>query len=195
VTEDFDELARRACRGDANAFAEWASAEQARLYRIAYAHLRSEHDALEAVQETVYRAFKHIRKLREPGYMRTWVTRILLHYCLDELKRRTRTRLHTEREMAVAAAGGIEPSLFAERQGEGIDVQAIAVRMAIDGLSPASKQMIILKYLEDMTIVQIAALLELPEGTVKTRLHRALQELRQDMNEEEAERHVQWAKG
>jgi len=169
---DKQDLARRACQGDAAAFAAWIGNEQARLYRLAFAHLRHEQDALEAVQETTYRAYKNIRKLREPAFIRTWVTRILLNICTDELKRRNRSLVAIDNVAEVVD------------EASSLAVQNVSIHIAIDALDAQSKQMIILKYLEDLTIAHIAELLEIPEGTVKTRLHRALGELRKWMRED-----------
>jgi RNA polymerase sigma factor (sigma-70 family) len=86
-----DALIRAACRGDEEVFTALIEEHKAKLYRIAYAHFKNEQDSLEALQETDYRAFKGIRKFKDPQYFSTWITRILLNYCADELKRRGRT--------------------------------------------------------------------------------------------------------
>ena len=63
-------------------------AVRGRLYRTAYLYLGSETDALEAVDEAVYQALRALRKLREPQFFETWLTRILLNECKKELRRR-----------------------------------------------------------------------------------------------------------
>ncbi|MCR8644970.1 sigma-70 family RNA polymerase sigma factor [Paenibacillus sp. N1-5-1-14] len=169
-------LVERARTYDDSAFAELMDHVKTMLYRIAYMHLKNEHDALDALQETTYRAYKAIRKLREPHLFRTWVTRIMLHVCMDELKRQSRGfRKKIDMQVNLQMTSG-------HTQLDQHD--AIDLHMAIDRLKPQSKQIVILKYLEDLTIVQIAGLLDQPEGTTKTHLHKALTELRTIMGKE-----------
>ena len=65
---------------------------QSRLYRIAYAYLHNEDDALEVIQESTYRAYRNLKKLKQPNYFETWLIRILLNCCADERKRQGRFR-------------------------------------------------------------------------------------------------------
>ena len=87
---DIEELLRAAKRGDEEAFYALMSSQKERLYRIAYAYLKNEDDALEAIQETTYRAWKTFGRLREAKLFPTWIVRILLNCCNDEWKRRKR---------------------------------------------------------------------------------------------------------
>lgn len=165
MNEELAQLVQLACNGNDNAFTKLMSTVKDRLYRIAYAHLQNEQDALEAIQETTYRAYKGIRKLREPNYFNTWIIRILLNYCMDELKRRTRMVIKQNlRSESISFNDGL-----------------ITIRMEIDQLEPHLKQLIILKYLEDLTTAQIAELLGIPDSTIKTRLTKALTLLRKQM--------------
>ena len=66
-----------------------------RLYRTAYLYLGREHDALEAVDEAVYRAFQSRFRLREAAFFETWITRVLINLCKDELRRRRPKRLRS----------------------------------------------------------------------------------------------------
>ena len=161
--------AAEARKGDDEAFAKLAGSCQERLYRIAYAYLKNEADALEAVQETVCRAYTKIRKLKQPEYFLTWIIRILLNYCADEAKRRSRSfRPLAEYDAGVWDATA-DPDLAA----------------AIEGLDEKYRRIVVLMYFEGFTLTEIARILELPDGTVKTRLHRALGELRRHLGEGE----------
>ena len=75
---------------DREEFALRVSARRNQLYRTAYLYLGQEADALEAVDEAVYQALRHLRQLREEQYFETWLTRILLNECHRELRRRKR---------------------------------------------------------------------------------------------------------
>ena len=164
---DTNLLVKAAQKGNASAFAELLSEHQNKLYRIAFAHFRNEQDAFEAMQEVACRAFKGIKKLKAPQYFSTWITRIVLNYCADELKRRDRS--------VSSWSGEMEPP---PSEVEDDRIMAMDMRQAVDQLQPQSKQLIILKYYEDLTITQISQMLECPDGTIKTRLHKALRELR-----------------
>ena len=89
---------------DQNTFAARTQAIKARLYRTAYLYLGSEADALEAVDEAVYQALRSLKKLREPAFFETWITRILINQCHRELRRRK--RLHPEGEEALPETAG-----------------------------------------------------------------------------------------
>src|SRR5690242_13434391 len=74
-------------KGSEKAFYELMACNRDKLYKTAWFYLRDETAALEAIQEVTCRAFLKIGKLREPRYFSTWLTRILINYCMDELKR------------------------------------------------------------------------------------------------------------
>lgn len=160
------ELAERAMRGDAEAFVSLMELHKASLYRTAYAFLKSEHAAVEAVQEVTARAFKNIRRLKEPAYSKTWLTRIMINYCQDELKK-------TRREPVT------------DRMPESISKQdddLLIIEEALLALPDPSRRLIHLKYFEDMKIKEIAEIEQVPEGTVKSRLHKSLRALREFIN-------------
>lgn len=137
------------------------------LYRFAYLYLRSEASALEAVDETVFLAYKNIRKLREPQYFKTWITRILINVCKKELKRSKRTA----------------PMEEAPEQSHE-DMDSLPLKEAIAKL-PSDLQIIInLRYFNDYTLVETAEILKLPQGTVATRQRRALALLRLELEVE-----------
>lgn len=159
-----EERVAAAQNGDDEAFYELVCAEKERLYRIAYAYLKNEADALEALQEATCRAYLKLRKLKEARYFQTWLTRILIHYCIDEQKRKRRVLPLYELPDTLAHDLALDDKLRLE--------------LAIDRLPPNYRHIIILKYYEDMTLTDISKLLEKPEGTVKTWLHKALEELR-----------------
>lgn len=158
-----EELVKAAQNGDNSAFYELMCLCSKSLYKIAYSYLDNEQDALEAVQETTCRAYVKLKRLRQPQYFKTWVTKILINYCIDELKRRKKlTELSTEE--------------LAEENITNIDNMDLV--KALNKLDSKYKQVIVLKYFQDMTTEEIASILERPEGTIKTWLHRGLSILR-----------------
>ena len=80
-----DELivAEKARKGDTTAFIALMDMHKITLYRTAFAFLKNEQDALEAVQEITVRAYKKIHTVKNPRYMKTWLIKIMMNYCQD----------------------------------------------------------------------------------------------------------------
>ena len=158
-----EELVIAAQSGDKEAFYKLISLYSKNLYKIAYSYLESEQEALEAVQETTCRAYVKLKKVKQPQYFKTWVTKILINYCIDELKRGKKlTELNTEEQVEDTTS----------------TVENLDLDIAINKLDSKYKQVIVLKYFQDMTTQDIASVLGCPEGTIKTWLHRGLGSLR-----------------
>lgn len=172
------ELVLAAQRGDDQAFYELINQHKARLYRMAWTHMRHEQDTLEAVQETVTRAYIQLKKLRDARFFSTWLIRILLNVCIDELRRRGR-----QSPSSMELLQGLpEERVMYKQDKDGVSIEErLLIEHAVDRLDENEKQVILLKYYEDMTITDISDVLQCPPGTIKTRLHRALNKLRNIM--------------
>ncbi|NIK69199.1 sigma-70 family RNA polymerase sigma factor [Paenibacillus sp. BK720] len=169
-------LVAAARRGDDAAFYSLITQHKEKMYRIAYSYLKNETDALEAVQEATCRAYMQIRKLKEPEYFGSWLIRILMNYCADEAKRKTRRAYG---QQAVAAA--LDPHAA---NGESSLLERVMLESAVEQLDANYQKVIQLKYYHDLTITEIARTLQKPEGTIKTWLHKALGGLRQRLGKE-----------
>lgn len=145
--------------------------DKQRLYRIAYIYVKNQEDALEIVQEAVYKAFLNIKKLKEPEYFNSWITKIIVNSSLDYIKKRNKVIYFGEEE-----------ELF----GVGAkDKEYLDLYDAVDKLQGTYKTVIILKYFEDLKIKDIAKILELSESNVKNYMHKALNMLRVQLKEGE----------
>lgn len=136
------------------------------LYRTAYGYLGNAHDSLEAVDEAVYQGFRARKKIRQPEFFTTWMTRILIHVCYREFKRRTR-----------------QQEVLVEEQGAE-DYDGLPLREAIERLPEELRQVIVLRYFTGLTQAETAQALEIPQGTVVTRQRRALALLRVELEED-----------
>ncbi|WP_312279948.1 sigma-70 family RNA polymerase sigma factor [Oscillibacter sp.] len=154
---------------DREEFVRRTEAIRARLYRTAFAYLGGEAAALEAVDEAVYQALRHLHQLREPDYFETWLTRILINECGRELRRLKRLRSDE----------------YLPEAGEGFDYDALPLREAVARLPQELRQIIALRYFGDLTLAETARALSIPQGTVVTRQHRALALLRLELEEGE----------
>jgi RNA polymerase sigma-70 factor (ECF subfamily) len=152
---------------DNNEFAARAERVKARLYRTAYAYLGGEDAASDAVGEAVYRGFLSLKKLREPDYLETWLTRILMNVCKKELRR-------ARREQPVET--------LPETAAEAFD--ALPLKEALRRLPAELREVILLRYFSGFTLSETARCLEIPQGTAVTRQRRALKLLKLDLSEE-----------
>lgn len=137
------------------------------LYRTAYVYLGNEADALDAVDETVYKALIGISKLRYDEYFTTWITRILINECKNDLRRKKRSVCVND---------------LPEKGEEQFDT--LPLKDAIRRLPRELKEPIILRYFADYTVAQTAKTLKIPQGTAATRIRRALKLLNLDLSEE-----------
>ena len=138
------------------------------LYRVAYLYLGSESAAVDAVDEAVYRGYLKRRSLRREACFSTWLTRILINVCLDELHRR-------QRETPVET--------LPERAETPYD--ALPLQEALERLPEDLRSVIALRYFGGFTLAETAQALGLPEGTVSSRQRRALQLLKLHLTDDE----------
>jgi len=167
---EIDALVKKARSGDDNAFYELIQMRKELLYRTAFAYVKNQEDALDIVSETVYKAYRSIKKLKEPAFFNTWLTRILINCSLDVMKKQSKVV-------------PLEETAVIPVQTEDA-TEALDLHSAIDLLEPKSRTVVILKYFHDLTISQIAEVMECPQGTIKTYLHRALKNLRLELKED-----------
>ena len=156
------EIIQKAIKGNEEAFLQVLEEYEDVMYRTAFAYLKNEHDAIEAIQETTYRSFKKIQTLKEPQFVGTWLVRILINVCHDMHKRKSRIELR---------------ETF-DSEGQYYDSPKLEIVEAISQLPHEQQQLIYLKYFQDLKNVEIADVQKIPEGTVKSRLHSALRKLR-----------------
>lgn len=161
-------------QGDHDAFAALVRGAIRRLDTAARLILRDPELARDAVQEGLIRAWRDMRKLRDPDSFDAWVHRLTVNACIDQLRRRKRrpieieiTALHT-------------PSIP--------DASArLADRDLVDGilkrLDEHGRAIVVLHYYLGMPLNEVGRSLGIPTGTVKSRLHRALGEMRSSMPE------------
>ncbi|MCI1591210.1 MAG: sigma-70 family RNA polymerase sigma factor [Heyndrickxia oleronia] len=162
---------KQAKRGNEKAFQELIQDEKNKLFRMAYLYVKNEDDALDIVHDTIYKAFISIKKLKEPQYFSTWISRILINSALDFIKKNSRITPYSDVDG------------FHKDQSIRIEEKLDLVE-AIERLEVQYKTVIIFRYYKDLSIKQIAEILQCPEGTIKTRLHRAINQLKSDLKEE-----------
>lgn len=166
-----EEKVRLAIYGDEEAFTYLIDSKKEQLYRTAFAYVKNKEDALDIIQETVYKAYISIGKLKEPKYFNTWITKILINTSITFMKRNSKI-IYVEDELN-------NITTLEKNHDEKLDLLH-----AIDKLEEKIKRVIILKYLNDLTISDVANILEIPEGTAKTYLNKGLSKLKNYLGEE-----------
>lgn len=146
---------------DENALLQLLKQSEEKLYRIAYSYLRNEQDALDAYQELTYRALKNLHKLREPDYIGTWLVRVLINICLDMKKK----------QKNIVVSDNLSEQAT-------VDNHTFEISDVIAQLPHEEQELIYLKYFQDLKNREIAQHQNIPEGTVKSRLHATLKRLR-----------------
>lgn len=168
-----DELmVRKAIKGDEDTFMTLINQYKEELYRTAYAYVRDQELALDIVQETVCKAFVSINKLREPKYFKTWLIKIAKNTATDLYKKNQKV-ICMEQDQLLNKLGGEEDNN-----------EKLYLFEAIDTLQDKHKDVIILKYFDDLTVQEISKVLDMPLGTVKTYLNKGLTALRAYMKKE-----------
>ena len=155
-------LAKKASIGNEECFVALCNQLKTKLFRTAKGILGNESLALDAVSEAIFRAFKGIKQLRESKYAETWFIRILINVANDFYRRQ-------------------KHEIIMEKVPEGMyhdDHNELEFSQIIESLQPELREIISLKYYSNYTLLEISEILEIPEGTVKSRLNRALNILR-----------------
>jgi RNA polymerase sigma-70 factor (ECF subfamily) len=167
---DLADTAARARGGDLAAFRELIRLTTARLFRIAVYMVGDRDEADDLVQETFIRAWGRMDDLREPAAALAWLAGITRNAARDRLRsRHRRARLvESERDRIVDNPAGQRPddNLAAAQLGA-------AVRRAVDDLADKYRMVLLLREVDGMSYEQVAQLLDLPVGTVESRVHRA----------------------
>lgn len=148
-------------------FALRVEAIRAKLYKTAYLYLGNETQALDAVDEAVYKALRGLWRLRHPEYFDSWITRILINECHNEQRRQK--RFFPLEELPEAAAESFD---------------SLPLKEALRRLPKELKDVVILRYFTGCSVSETAQALNIPIGTVSTRQRKALKLLRLELEEE-----------
>jgi len=162
-------LVERARKGDHDAFTELARDAVTRLDRVARLILRDPELARDAVQEALIRAWHDLPGLRDPDRFDAWLHRLTVNACLDLARRRRRRVIEVELDSIDSPTVNDHAGSLADREV----VDAAMRRLDEDG-----RAIVVLHYFIGMPLTEVAATLGVPIGTVKSRLHRALGEMR-----------------
>ena len=167
--EIVDEIKQRPEVGARRLVAEYRE----RLYQVAYRLCLNAADADDLVFRTMQRAMERIGGYRPTGSFYQWLYTILINFRRMDLRRKAANMLDFTDELPDTAADAPDPSETLAAMED-----ASAVRAAVNALPDIFREVVVFRYFEDMSVPEIAQLLDLPEGSVKSRLNRAKNRLR-----------------
>ncbi len=184
-------LLRRLRDRDEHAFRELLEGYRDRVFNITYRMLGNRAEAEDVAQEVFITVFKTIDQFREESKFSTWLYRVAVNHCKNRIKYlarrhdRDRDELDENSQAANGSIASVSPRTpQPDRALEGVQMEVI-LQKAIEGLDDDHRIVVVLRDIEDMSIEEICEITGLPDGTVKSRLHRARLALRKKL-----QRHV-----
>ena len=173
------DILQRARKGDSAAFEEIVRAHEKTVYNLALRTLGNREDAEDAVQETFLKAYMALSGFRGESRLSVWLYRIASNVCTDCLRRRRETVSlsaedeNGERELEIEDTR-FDPAAAAEKSA-----LRDAVREAMDALPDASRRVLLLREIGGLSYDEIAQMLEINVGTIKSRISRGREKLRE----------------
>ena len=160
----------QAIKGDKEAFKRLIETYKKYLYNVAIAILGNDDDSGDAIGETIIKAYENIATLREPKFFKTWITRILI----NESK-----KILISRRKVIQMESYVEEEISTDTYDK---EENMDLKKALNSLSKGHREVIMLFYYNDLKINEIAEILNIPEGTVKSRLSVAKEKLYNELN-------------
>lgn len=165
-----EKLVDMAKKGDKEAFSNLIILVQKDLYKIAKMRLEYEDDICEAVQNTIFKAYNSLKKLKNSKYFKTWIIRILINEC-NTIYRNNQKLNFEEYDDNILEFQSSMATI--ENKIDELDFNIL-----IGNLNYNERIVSILFYLEDLSVKEISKILDEPENTIKTRLSRSRKKLK-----------------
>lgn len=181
-------LLKRLRDRDERAFRELIAAHRDRVFNITYRMLGRRDEAEDVAQEVFITVFKQIDNFRGDSKFSTWLYRVAVNHCKNRIKylarRHDRDRDELDESTQGSSTGngaiGSAPPRSPDAALAGVQMEEV-LREAINSLDEEQKLVVILRDIEDLSIEEICAITDMPDGTVKSRLHRARLALRKKL--------------
>ncbi|WP_238886744.1 sigma-70 family RNA polymerase sigma factor [Clostridium sp. YIM B02551] len=153
---------RLAKKGDKDAFVRLIDNNKTSMYRIALSILRNKHDIEDSIQNTIVKSFQSITYLKKDEYFKTWLIRILINECKNTVTKNKKI---------------VNLDFIDNSESISLDSSKLELTSAINSLEDDLRIVTTLFYFEDIPQKDIAKLLNIPDGTVRSRLSRARSKL------------------
>lgn len=160
--------------GEIEGFLELIEKCKVQMYKTSKAILKNEDDVCDAIQEALFSAYKNMKNLKNERYFKTWIIRITVNKCYDLIRKNSINNKKTEKSICyeeVVVQSNIEGKMDLEK--------------ALNMIEEDLRIVTVLYYYDDIPIKEIAKILNIPAGTVKSKLARAREQLYQLLKQEE----------
>lgn len=171
-------------KGDQDAYGEIVEIYKDKVYQLSYRMLGNRHEAEDIAQEAFIRAFINIHSFNIDLKFSTWLFRIATNLCIDRIRKK-KPDYYLDAE--VAGTDGLtmysqiaSKTDMPEKEIESLELEA-TIQREILKLPDKYRSVIVLKYIEELSLNEISEILNLPLGTVKTRIHRGREALRKQL--------------
>ncbi|MGD6819200.1 RNA polymerase sigma factor SigW [Metabacillus sp. 84] len=175
---------REVIKGDQNAFAEIVDIYKDKIYHLCYRMLGNSHEAEDIAQEAFIRAYVNIHRYDLDKKFSTWLYRIATNLSIDRIRKK-KPDYYLDAEIGGTDGLTMYSQVAAdialpEEEVETLELQEM-IQKEILKLPEKYRSVIVLKYIDELSILEISEILEIPAGTVKTRIHRGREALRKQL--------------
>ncbi|MFD2630453.1 RNA polymerase sigma factor SigW [Oceanobacillus kapialis] len=178
------EKIKKVKKGDQSAFEDVVSFFQSKIYQHCYRMLGNAHEAEDIAQEAFIRAYVNIHSFDEKRKFSTWLYRIATNLTIDRIRKR-KPDYYLDAEIKGTEGLNMYSQLADQGRLPGEEVEGMElqryIHQEISELPPKYRSIIILRYLEEFSLQEISDILDIPLGTVKTRIHRGREALRKKL--------------
>ncbi|MDZ5474160.1 RNA polymerase sigma factor SigW [Bacillus sp. 31A1R] len=175
---------KQVLKGDQSAFAEIVEIYKDKVYQLCYRMLGNRHEAEDMAQEAFIRAYVNITRFNINLKFSTWLYRIATNLCIDRIRKK-KPDYYLDAE--VSGTDGLTmysqvaaDTSLPEDDLENLELQE-TIQKEISKLPEKYRSVIVLKYIEELSLNEISEILDIPLGTVKTRIHRGREALRHQL--------------
>ena len=176
-------LLRRACKGDVQAFEELMQSHESRIYAIALRMMGNREDAQDCAQEAMVRIYRAMGSFKGQSALATWIYRITMNTCLDELRRRKARKVTSLDSLVDNGWSPTDTGDTPEEHGLRVEKQT-ALNQAIQSLPDDMRAAIILRDVKGYSYDEIASILDANVGTIKSRISRGREKLREILSKQ-----------
>lgn len=175
---------KQVLKGDQNAYAEIVELYKDKVFQLCFRMLGNRHEAEDMAQEAFIRAYVNIASFNINLKFSTWLYRIATNLCIDRIRKK-KPDYYLDAE--VSGTDGLTMysqipanTVSPEDEVESIELQEV-IQREITKLPEKYRSVIVLKYIEELSLNEISEILDMPLGTVKTRIHRGREALRHQL--------------
>ena len=176
---------KQVLKGDQNAFADIVSLYQHKLYQVCYRMLGNKQESEDIAQEAFVRAYMNLHTFDQKRKFSTWLYRIATNLCIDRIRKK-KPDYYLDAEVTGTEGLDLYSQIASEDQLpeeilEQMELQD-RIQYEIGRLPDKYRTVVVLKYIEELSLQEISEILDMPLGTVKTRIHRGREALRKQLN-------------